>query len=732
MSPDTTSPDTTSAHHVQSLPVSDALEVWPGSPQPLGATFDGGGTNFAVFSEVADHVDLCLFDEHDNESRIPLPEVTGYVWHGYLPSVRPGQRYGLRVYGPYRPNEGLRCNPAKLLIDPYAKAICGELVWDEALFGYRFGDPDGPPNLHDSAPYMPRCMVINPYFDWGHDRAPRIPWEETVIYELHVRGSTLLADALPPRLRGTYAGLGHPAMIDYLESLGVTAVELQPVHQYVDEHALVQRGLRNYWGYNPIAYFAPHQSYISEPDPQAQVLEFKQMVKNLHRAGIEVILDVVYNHTAEGNHLGPTLSFRGLDNPAYYRLAEDPRHYVDFTGCGNSFNMRSAQVLKLFLDSLRYWVIEMHVDGFRFDLAAALARELHAVDRLAAFMNLIQQDPVISQVKLIAEPWDVGEGGYQVGNFPVGWSEWNGRYRDTLRDYWRGANRTLAEFASRLTGSSDLYESTGRLPHASINYVTAHDGFCLRDLVSYDNRHNDANGEDNRDGEADNRSWNCGVEGYTDDPQVLALRARMRRNLLISLLLSEGVPMLLAGDEVGHTKHGNNNTYCQDNALSWIDWKQSDLELLELTRGLIRFRREHPVFRRPRWFHGRSVRGTALSDIGWFRPGGEPMNDDDWGAGSPKGLGVFLNGEGIEGRDRWGRRIVDDSFYLVFNAHWEQLWFRVPPVLSERRWDRVIDSGSPTLDGPRKTVIPGRRFMVPGRTVWVLQRPREHRAPAIP
>ncbi|MCX4241031.1 glycogen debranching protein GlgX [Paraliomyxa miuraensis] len=708
-------------------------EVWPGAPQPLGATFDGGGTNFAVYSEVAQRVELCLFDERDRETRLPLPEVTGYVWHGYLPSVRPGQRYGLRVHGPYEPARGRRCNPAKLLIDPYAKAICGELRWSEALFGYRFGAPDGPPNDDDSAPYMPRCVVINPYFDWGHDRAPQISWEDTVIYELHVRGSTLLADALPARLRGTYAGLGHPVMIDYLRSMGITAVELQPVHQFVHEHSLVQRGLHDYWGYNPIGYFAPHEDYISEADPQAHVLELKQMVKNLHQAGIEVILDVVYNHTAEGNHLGPTLSFRGLDNAAYYRLAEDdPSRYVDFTGCGNSFDMRSPQVLKLLMDSLRYWVIEMHVDGFRFDLAAALARELHAVDRLAAFMNLIQQDPVISQVKLIAEPWDVGEGGYQVGNFPVGWSEWNGRYRDTLRDFWRGKERTLSEFASRLTGSSDLYESTGRLPHASINYVTAHDGYCLRDLVSYEQRHNEANGEDNRDGEQDNRSWNCGVEGPTSDPEVLALRARMQRNLLITLLLSEGVPMLHAGDEVGHTKRGNNNTYCQDNELSWIDWSRADLELLELTRGLIRFRREHPVFRRPRWFHGRSVRGTGLSDIGWFRPSGDPMSDADWGSGLAKGLGVFLNGEGIEGPDRWGRRIVDDSFYLVFNAHWEQLWFIVPTVLTERPWERVIDSGSVTLSGPRKSIVPGRRFMVPSRTVWVLERSRENPSPSIP
>jgi isoamylase len=707
-------------------------QIWPGTPAPLGATFDGGGTNFAVYSEVADRVELCLFDESGQEMRLELPEVTGYVWHGYLPRIRPGQRYGFRVHGPYAPHEGVRCHPSKLLLDPYAKAITGELEWNEALFGYHHGDPDGPPNEADSAPYIPRSVVVNPFFDWGHDRLPRIPWNETVIYELHVKGFTVLADALPPPLRGTYAGLGHPVTVEYLTSLGVTAVELQPVQKFLHEHALVERGLKNYWGYNPIGYFAPHEEYASDRGPEAVVLEFKQMVKNLHRAGIEVILDVVYNHTAEGNHLGPTLSFRGLDNAAYYRLTEDPRYYEDFTGCGNSFNMRSPQVLKLFMDSLRYWVEEMHVDGFRFDLAAALARELHAVDRLAAFMNLIQQDPVVSQVKLIAEPWDVGEGGYQVGNFPSLWSEWNGRYRDTVRDYWRGADQTLAELGYRLTGSSDLYESTGRRPYASINYVTSHDGFALRDLVSYNDRHNDANGENNNDGERDNRSWNCGVEGDTDDPEVLALRARMQRSFLVTLLLSEGVPMLLAGDEIGHTKRGNNNTYCQDNELSWIRWAEADRDLLEFTRSLIQFRHEHPVFRRPRWFQGRSLRGTGLTDLGWFKPDGEEMTDTDWHAGFAKALGMFVNGDGIATPDRWGRRITDDSFYLVYNAHWEPLKFRLPPVLSQRKWTRAFGSDDQTMQGQRKPIAAGRRFEVPGRAVWVLQRESEQEQITMP
>jgi glycogen operon protein len=699
-------------------------EIWPGSPYPLGATFDGGGTNFSVFSEVAERVELCLLDAQGKETRVELPEVTGHCWHGYLPGVRPGQRYGFRVHGPYEPHAGHRCNPAKLLLDPYAKAVTGELAWGQAVFGYRFGDPDGPPERTDSAPYVPLSVVVNPFFNWGPDKAPRIPWHETVIYEMHVRGFTILDPELPERVRGTYAGLGHPDTIDYLQSLGVTAVELQPVQQFVDEHALVERGLRNYWGYNPIAFFAPHHRYATHAEPGEEVLEFKQMVKSLHEAGIEVILDVVYNHTAEGNHLGPTLGFRGLDNAAYYRLERDAAYYTDFTGCGNSFNMRSPQVLQLFMDSLRYWVLEMHVDGFRFDLAAALARELYAVDRLAAFMNLIHQDPVISRVKLIAEPWDVGEGGYQVGNFPQLWSEWNGLYRDTIRDAWRGRDQTLAEFARRFTGSADLYESTGRRPYASINFVTCHDGFTMRDLVSYNQKHNEANGENSTDGESHNRSWNCGVEGPTDDPEILELRARQRRNFLTTLLLSEGVPMLLAGDEIGHTKRGNNNTYCQDNELSWIDWSSADEELFEFTRDVLALRQQHPIFRRRRWLQGGTVRGTKLHDIGWFQPNGNEMSDEDWQTGFAKALAIFLNGEGLDTLDQWGRPIVDDSFFLVFNAGWDPVTFRIPKQLGPGKWKCVVDTRSSRVPHDDRALQPNHDFKVPSRTMWVLRRPR--------
>ncbi len=552
------------------------VRVWPGAPYPLGATWDGTGTNFALFSEVADQVELCLLNGDDDagltETRIPLTEVDAFVWHCYLPDVGPGQRYGYRVHGPYDPARGHRCNPAKLLLDPYGKSLNGELRWHESLFSYKFTDPSAA-NTADSAPYMPQNVVINPFFDWGDDRAPRIPYHETVIYEAHVRGLTLRHPDVPAELRGTYAGLAHPAVIEHLARLGVTAVELMPVHQFVPEHTLVTRGLSNYWGYNTIGFLAPHKAYSSSIQRGGQVGEFKAMVRDLHAAGIEVILDVVYNHTAESDHRGPTLSFRGIDNAAYYRLRDDdPRYYLDYTGCGNSLNVRHPHALQLILDSLRYWILDMHVDGFRFDLASALARELHDVERLSAFFDLVQQDPVVSQVKLIAEPWDVGEGGYQVGNFPPLWTEWNGKYRDTVRDFWRGNPETLPEFASRLTGSSDLYETSGRRPVASINFVTCHDGFTLTDLVSYNRKHNEANGENNADGSDDNRSWNCGAEGPTTDPAITALRARQRRNFLATLLLSQGVPMLLAGDEIGRTQHGNNNAYCQDNETSWVDW----------------------------------------------------------------------------------------------------------------------------------------------------------------
>ncbi|MEX2598629.1 MAG: glycogen debranching protein GlgX, partial [Dehalococcoidia bacterium] len=562
------------------------MKIWPGQPYPLGANYDGYGTNFSVFSEAAEQVDLCLFDRRGKETSIPLPEVSGYCWHGYLPNIGPGQRYGFRVHGPWEPENGLRCNPAKLLIDPYAKAIDGQVDWDPAVFGYLPENPDGAANEQDSAPFMPKSIVINPYFDWGNDRHPRVPRHQTIIYETHVKGLTKLHPAIPKEFRGTYAGLAHPAIIKYLKELGITAVELMPVHQFIHDQHLVERGLRNYWGYNSIGYFAPHNEYCSNGHDGQQVQEFKQMVKNLHEAGIEVILDVVYNHTAEGNHLGPTLSFKGLDNSAYYRLTEDRRYYQDYTGTGNSLNMRHPHVLQLIMDSLRYWVLEMHVDGFRFDLASTLARELHDVDRLSSFFDLIQQDPVVSQVKLIAEPWDVGEGGYQVGNFPPMWSEWNGQYRDTVRDYWRGESQTLPEFASRITGSSDLYENTGRRPYASINFVTAHDGFPLHDLVSYNEKHNEANGEESRDGESHNRSWNSGAEGPTNDKAVNILRARQQRNFLTTLFLSQGIPMMLGGDEIGRTQGGNNNAYCQDNEISWYDWENIDRGLLRFTKQL--------------------------------------------------------------------------------------------------------------------------------------------------
>ncbi|HWB79795.1 MAG TPA: glycogen debranching protein GlgX [Nannocystaceae bacterium] len=700
-------------------------EVWPGESYPLGASYDGAGTNFAVFAEPAERVELCLIAADGGERCVPLPECTGYVWHGYLPGIGPGQRYGFRVHGPYDPAQGHRCNPHKLLLDPYAKAIAGSLQWNEAVFGYRFGDPDGPPSTLDSAPFVPHGIVVNPWFDWADDRHPRTPWHETVIYEAHVRGLTRLHPEVPPHLRGSYAAIAWPPVVEYLKRLGVTAIELQPVHHFVHEHALVERGLRNYWGYNSIGFLAPHAEYSASGELGEQVLEFKQMVKVLHAAGIEVILDVVYNHTAEGNHLGPTLSFRGIDNAGYYRLADDRRYCTDFTGCGNSFNMRSPQVLRLLMDSLRYWIEEMHVDGFRFDLAAALARELHAVDRLAAFMNLIQQDPVVSRAKLIAEPWDVGDGGYQVGNFPPQWSEWNGKFRDCVRDFVGGRDQSLAEFASRLTGSSDLYESTGRRPFASVNFVTAHDGFTLRDLVSYNDKHNEANGEDNRDGESHNRSWNCGAEGDTDDAEVLALRARQQRNFLAVLFLSQGVPMLVAGDELGRTQRGNNNGYCQDNETSWIDWHAMDDALVEFTRRIIALRREHPVFRRRRFFHGWSIRGSRLADIGWFKPDGAEMNESDWGTMFAKSIAVFLNGRGIASPDRWGRHVLDDDFYLMFNQHHEPLSFALPAELSGRgRWQVVLDTAQRELANDELVHV-DTTIRVEGRGICMLRRARE-------
>ncbi|MEV5934170.1 glycogen debranching protein GlgX [Streptomyces sp. NPDC052079] len=720
------------------------MQVWPGEAYPLGATYDGAGTNFAVFTEAADRVELCLLHDDGSETAVELRESDAFVRHAYLPGVMPGQRYGFRVHGPYAPERGLLCNSAKLLLDPYARAISGAVQWGEEVYGYHFDDPDRRNDL-DSAPHTMTPVVVNPYFDWGDDRRPRTEYHHTVIYEAHVKGLTMRHPELPEELRGTYAGLAHPAVIEHLTELGVTALELMPVHQFVYDHRLVDMGLSNYWGYNTIGFFAPHNAYASWGDRGQQVLEFKSAVKALHEAGIEVILDVVYNHTAEGNHLGPTLSFKGLDNPSYYRLTDDPRYYMDTTGTGNSLLMRSPHVLQMIMDSLRYWVTEMHVDGFRFDLAATLARQFHEVDRLSSFFDLVQQDPVVSQVKLIAEPWDVGEGGYQVGNFPPLWTEWNGKYRDTVRDLWRGEPRTLAEFASRLTGSSDLYQDDGRRPLASINFVTCHDGFTLHDLVAYNDKHNETNGEDNRDGESHNRSWNCGAEGETDDPDVLRLRARQMRNFIATLMLSQGVPMISHGDEVARTQRGNNNAYCQDNELAWLDWPAAGEEdgggegedgavagedprrqLLEFTRAMVWLRKDHPVFRRRRFFHGRPVEGTHddLSDIAWFTPEGAEMTQRDWDSARASALTVFLNGNAISEPGQRGERITDDSFLLMFNASPKPLDF-VVPVDHGRQWQVVVDTARadciPPGTGPK--VAAGTRLTLTDRSLTVLQRP---------
>jgi glycogen operon protein len=699
------------------------MRVWPGAPYPLGATFDGSGTNFSVFSEVATRVELCLFDDEGNQTCVDLAETTGFIWHGYLPNTGPGQRYGYRVHGPWEPEAGHRCNPAKLLLDPYGKAVDGQVRWDEAIYPYHFNDEESR-NDADSAPFMPKSVVINPFFDWGNDRYPRTPWHQTIIYEAHVKGLTRLHPDIPEALRGTYAGLAHPAAIKHLRALGVTAIELLPVHQFIHDWPLQQRGLRNYWGYNSIAYLAAHNEYSSSGACGQQVQEVKQMVKTLHAEGIEVILDVVYNHTAEGNHLGPMLSMKGIDNAAYYRLKPDePRYYMDYTGTGNSLNMRHPHVLQLIMDSLRYWHLEMHVDGFRFDLASTLARELHDVDRLSAFFDIIQQDPVLSQVKLIAEPWDVGEGGYQIGNFPPLWSEWNGKYRDEVRDYWRGTDYVVDEFANRLTGSSDLYALTGRKPYASINFVTAHDGFTLRDLVSYNEKHNEANGEENRDGANDNRSWNCGAEGPTDDAAINALRARQQRNFLTTLMLSIGVPMICGGDELGRTQRGNNNAYCQDNEISWFDWEHADHELLAFVARIVHFRHEHPVFQRRRWFVGRALRGADVADISWFKPDGEPMTDQDWQTGFARTLGVFLNGKAIPTPDARGEPVVDDSFYILFNAFWEPLRFRLPTCGWGERWVKSIDTNKPIPDlREQQRHRAGEEVEVEGHAMVVLRR----------
>jgi len=702
------------------------MDVWPGRAYPLGATWDGEGTNFALFSGNAERVELCLFDESGRETRALLPEVQTFVWHGYVPGARPGQRYGYRVHGPFDPGAGKRFNPAKLLIDPYAKAVEGDVEWGEEVFSYPFGETKADLALSgtDDAARVPKSVVIDGSFYWGEHEAPNTPWHETVIYETHVRGFSMTNPGIPAGLRGTYAGLAHPASIEHLQLLGVTAVELQPVHHFIHPQHLIERGLRNYWGYDSINYFAPYSGYSSAGAAGEQVTEFKEMVKALHEADIEVIIDVVYNHTGEGSHLGPTLSFRGIDNEAYYRLVpENERYYMDFTGTGNTLNVRHAQTLKLIMDSLRYWATEMRVDGFRFDLASALARGLFDVDRLHSFFDIIHQDPVLSSMKLIAEPWDVGEGGYQVGNFPWLWSEWNGKYRDTIRDFWRGEPGAIAEFAFRFTGSSDLYQWDGKRPLASINFVTAHDGFTLNDLVSYDFKHNEANGEGNADGESHNRSWNCGVEGDTDDPEVHVLRERQKRNFLTTLALSQGVPMLLGGDEMGRTQRGNNNTYCQDNDISWFDWtlRDENLALLGFTRRLMEFRKQHPNFRRRHWFQGRDIHGSGVTDIGWFNPNGDEMTEEQWKAGFARAIGVFLNGDEIPTPDEQGNRIVDDSFLVLLNAHDDMMPFSIPEDRYAGEWEIDIDTNQPIGDGPRLYKA-GQDVAVEARSIVVLRR----------
>ncbi|WP_246846879.1 MULTISPECIES: glycogen debranching protein GlgX [unclassified Corynebacterium] len=703
--------------------------VYPGSAYPLGSTYDGSGTNFALFSEVAERVELCLIDRAGKEERITLEECDHHIWHCYLPGIIPGQRYGYRVHGPYDITQGLRCDPAKLLVDPYARAFDGEFDGDPSLFSYDITNPDDlqARNTQDSLGHTMLSVVVNPFFDWGADRPPRIPDNKTVIYEAHVKGMTMTHPEVPEHLRGTYAGLAHPAIIHYLQDLGVTAIELMPVHQFLHDDRLRDLGLRNYWGYNTFGFFAPHADYAASQKAGGAVSEFKSMVRTMHEAGIEVILDVVYNHTAEGNHLGPTIAFRGIDNAAYYRLvAQDKARYMDYTGTGNSLNVRHPHSLQLIMDSLRYWVTEMHVDGFRFDLAATLARELHDVDKLASFFDLVQQDPIVSQVKLIAEPWDVGEGGYQVGNFPALWTEWNGKYRDTVRDFWRGEPATLGEFASRLTGSSDLYAHNGRRPTASINFVTAHDGFTLTDLVSYNDKHNDANGEENRDGESYNRSWNCGVEGHTDDPNVRALRARQRRNFLTTLLLSQGTPMIAHGDEIGRSQNGNNNVYCQDNELSWIDWSlaEENAALLEFTKRLIKIRHNHPVFRRRRFLAGGPLGHHEANerDIAWLVPSGKLMTQDDWDFAFGKSLMVYLNGNAIVEPDERGRTIVDDSFLLMFNAHHDDIVFSTPDEQFGQQWKLIVDTTEPIGYPKEPLIIPAQgTITVPSRSTMLLR-----------
>lgn len=700
--------------------------IYPGKPYPLGATYDGEGVNFALFSDNATGVELCLFDtsadKQEPEERIKITERTHQIWHCYLPGIKPGQLYGYRVHGPYEPELGHRFNANKVLIDPYAKAISGTIKWHDSLFGYELGhhSEDLSFNTSDSSPYIPKAVVAEQSFDWEDDKPPRTPYHQSVIYEAHVKGFTQLHPDIPEEIRGTYAAIGHPASIKYLTGLGVTAIELMPVHHFVNDRHLTEKGLSNYWGYNTIGFFAPDVRYAGNIANGQQVQEFKQMVKELHKAGIEVILDVVYNHTGEGNHMGPTLSLKGIDNSSYYRLVDDnKRYYNDYTGTGNTLNAMLPNVLRYIMDSLRYWITEMHVDGFRFDLAATLARELHEVNRLSGFFDIIYQDPTISQVKLIAEPWDVGEDGYQVGNFPPGWAEWNGKFRDCIREYWIGADSMLGEFGQRFTGSPDLYQEDYRKPTASINFITAHDGFTLNDLVSYNEKHNEANGEDNNDGESHNRSWNCGAEGPTDDPEIIKLRDRQKRNLLTTLFLSQGVPMLVAGDEFGRTQQGNNNAYCQDNEISWLNWAEADQDLLAFTRRLIALRKDHPIFRRRKWFRGKPVKGKGPEDIAWFLPEGGEMEDHNWDHDFARSLGIYLNGLGLHSVDPKGVPIKDDNFYLMFNAHSEPLDYSLPEMLINKTWEIVLDTGNDEVSG--KTLNNRESVRVEGKAIVVLR-----------
>jgi isoamylase len=699
------------------------MTIHPGEPYPLGSFWNGKGVNFAIYSHHATGVELCLFNAEKGEKeflRISLTERTNEIWHGYVPDLGPGQLYGYRVNGPYEPHNGHRFNPNKLLLDPHAKAFCNIIDWQNALYGYEIGKDDLSFDATDSAPFAPKSVVIDHHFDWENDKAPKIAYHNTIIYEAHVKGLTQTFPGIPEEIRGTYAAIAHPAVISHLKKLGITAIELMPVQQCIPDRHLMDKGLTNYWGYNTIGFFAPDIRFYHGKETGGQVKEFKNMVRELHKAGIEIFLDVVYNHTAEGSELGPTLAFRGIDNAEYYRLSEDKRYYHDFTGTGNTLNARLPNVLRLIMDSLRYWAMDMHVDGFRFDLATALARELHDVNQLSAFFNIIYQDPVISQVKLIAEPWDVGEGGYQVGGFPPGWAEWNDKYRDCVRDYWRGADSMLAEFAERFTGSSDIYKNDTRSPTASINFVTAHDGMTLQDLVSYNGKHNESNGEDNKDGSNETKSWNCGAEGPTEDLEIVKLRNRQKRNFLATLLLSQGVPMLQAGDELGRTQQGNNNAYCQDNTISWIAWEQADQDLIEFTSKLIHLRKEHPALSRKHWFKGRPVRRSGPGDIAWFQPGGDEMTEEHWKNDFAKSLAIYLDGDGLHTVDSQGRSIRDDSFYIIFNAHYDKVDYRIPDKKYGAEWERVFDTGNGS-DKEEHHYIPGDIVPIGGRSVVILQ-----------